>query len=205
MIICYLGGIGSGKSISAVRQIIDSGQFVFTNFKLKNYKGKYHRLKYEDIIEKNSNNSKKQADNYSVNWDFWDKARDKHKSFSIFIDEIHNVISSRSSMSIHNKLMSRWISQIRKITSDSEVNHFYMISQKIRKIDIDFRELAHIFIECNKIKKNDKTYIIQTFYEGIERYELGIKSTRKWFIADPYFKFFDSYEMIKFGDSQEYV
>ena len=204
MIICYLGGIGSGKSLSCVREIIRNNQYVFTNFKLKNMKGKYHRLKESDIISEVETDSKKAKDNYKVNWEFWEAARKKHKSFSIFLDEIHNVIHSRASMSIRNQLMSKWVSQIRKITSDSEHNNLYIISQKIRKIDVDFRELAHIYIECNKIQKGDKVYIINTYYEGLENYEIKNKCARKYFLANPYFKNFDSTEIIEFGET-EYI
>jgi hypothetical protein len=206
MIITYLGGVGSGKSLSVVKSIVDKKQYCFTNFKLKNLKGKYHRLRFDDIINDSGDEKERiSSRRFSVNWDFWDRVREKHKSFSIYLDEIHNLIHARSSMSTHNKLMSKWVSQIRKITSDSEYNHLYIISQKIRKIDVDFRELAHIYIECNKLEIGKKVYIIHTFYEGIENYEIRKKSHRSYFLANPYFRYFDSKEIIKFGDSEEYI
>jgi hypothetical protein len=51
MIIIILGGIGSGKTLTAVKEIVDNKQYALTNFKLKNVKN-YHRLKIADILIK---------------------------------------------------------------------------------------------------------------------------------------------------------
>ena len=51
MIIIMLGGIGEGKTLAMIKDIVDNDQMVFTNFKLKKIK-KYHRIKITDIINK---------------------------------------------------------------------------------------------------------------------------------------------------------
>ena len=197
-----IGGIGSGKSLSVVRRVVESGDnYPLTNFRLK--KIKYHRLKLSDIIKTKDGKS-------AVNWDFWEKVRTTHKAYSIYLDEAHNIIGSRSSMSKQNQLMSRWISQIRKILSDSKDNHIYVITQKPRRIDVNFRELAQVVIECQKITKGKDVYIIQRFYNGFDDYELaksGLKkaSAKSFFKGNKYFKYYDTGEMVTFKDGEEYL
>ena len=204
MIILYLGGIGSGKSLSAVRQIQLNKQFCYTNFKLKNTKN-YKRLEHTDILNFEVDEKKGTQKPSSVNWNFWDKARKEHKSFSIYIDEIHNLIHARQSMSRRNILMSKWVSQIRKITSDSMTNNLYLISQTIRKVDVDFRELAHLIITCDKVGIEGEYYIINKYYEGLEDYEMRIKAGTSYFKAKDYYRYYNTNEMVEFGDSEVFV
>ena len=199
MIIIFLGGVGSGKTLSAVREIRRRNQFALTNFKLKNIK-EYHRLKYENIIIP----AEKKSD-YSVNWKFWEKVRKSHKYFSIYLDEIHNIMDARASTSVDNRILSRWLSQIRKMTSDNEYNNLVAISQKIRRIDVNLRELAHLFVECRKIEIGDKVYIWQDYFDGIDNYEKDRHAAQIYFKAEPYYKYFDTKEMVQFGDVEEYL
>ena len=105
--------------------------------------------------------------------------------------------------------MSKWVSQIRKILSDSESNHLYYISQLLGKVDIDFRELTHLFIECKKIvikhKGTNYVYIVQTFYSGLKNYENGNYTCKESFLANPYFKYYNTNEMVQFSDAEEYI
>ena len=199
MIIIILGGIGSGKTLSVVKEIIDKRRYAITNFNLLNMKN-YHRIKISDIIIE----SEKIKD-YSVNWDFWAKTRKKYKNYSIFLDEVHNLIHSRRSMSRLNILMSQWVSQIRKILSDSPVNHLYLISQTMRKIDVDFRELAQIIIECEKYEYKGTVIILQKWYDGFSNWENNKATFKKSFIANPYFKYYDSNELVTFEDAEDFV
>lgn len=195
MIIVYVGGIGSGKSLSAVKSIVDSERFCFTNFSLKNTKN-YHRLKFSDILVFDD---KKKA--CGVNWEFWNKARKNHKHFSIFLDEIHNVVSSRRSSSRINIFMSRWVSQIRKVLSDSPSHHLVLITQRFYKLDVDFRDLCHVVISCRAFKtKKGKLIVKQQFYDGDTNYFNGIRSGSCAFVGNKYFKYYRSLEMIKFGE-----
>ena len=203
MIILLLGGIGSGKTLSVIKKIIDNPEsFAVTNFSLKIEKERYCRLKMEDLICKRMEDKKNIQ---SVNWKFWDEMRKKHEHFSVYLDEVHNLIHSRASMSKRNILMSKWISQIRKILSDSPHNHLYIISQTIRKVDVDFRELAQIIIECRKRVYKGKTYIVQKYYTGIDEYFMRQHYCRMAFAADMYFKYYDTNEMVTFADADVYV
>lgn len=209
MIIIYLGGIGSGKTVSAVRHVIENPMTYYMNFNMKNTKD-CHRIKVADIInsekEKLPENSKRKPRVInSVNWKFWEKARQKG-NFSIVLDEVHNLVHSRRSMSKTNILMSKWISQIRKILADKEDSHLILISQKIRKIDVDMRELANLIIECSSIRIGKRTWIRQNFYSSIEAYEYGMKMKSKFiFRANPYFRYYDTLDLVTFEDSEEFI
>lgn len=206
MIICYLGGIGSGKTLSVVKNMIDNDAFCFTNMRLKKF-NKYHRIKKEDIIQSYHDEEKKGKDkkSYKVNWGFWDHARKKYGRYSIYLDEIHNIAHSRRSMSRENVLISKWISQVRKILSDSTINHLYVISQTERKIDIDIRELTHVVILCTKKIIRGKVWIKQYLYDSFASYQMSIPFMRKVFLGNPYFKYYDTNEMVQFGDEEEFI
>jgi len=218
MIILLLGGIGSGKSVSAIKEIIDHKEhYAITNFNVSLPKDKFHRLKFSDILkekegEENNNGRRCQSSAsptnkkfQAINWEFWDGIRKKHNNFSVYLDEVHNIIHARSSMSKRNILMSKWISQIRKILSDNPVNHIYLISQTIRKIDVDFRELAQVIIDCSKITHKGNIYIIRKYYSGIDAYMNNRTSAKSYFLANPYFKHYNTNEMVTFGDADIYV
>lgn len=198
MIIVYTGGIGSGKTISAVKSIVKQNRFCYTNFALKNFKN-YHRLEFKDLI-----NYDDKGKAQTVNWEFWNNARKEHKDFSIYLDEIHNIISSRRSTSKLNVLASHWVSQIRKILSDSPNNHLVLITQRFYKLDIDFRELAHIIISCRAIHKRGKVYVRHQYFDGDTNYLDGKRSASRVFLANPYFKYYNTLEAVKFGQ-EHYV
>ena len=162
-----------------------------------------------------------------INWEFWEKNR----NCDVFLDELHNLISSRRAMSKINQAFSEWISQIRKIwgsTGDqnqidllkrmnnktfgkyvdrimAKSNNIYLITQRVRKIDINFRELCHVYVQCQKIKIKNHIYIINNYWFGddnmsaIEAFEMGIKPKKTYFYGNDYFKYYDSYELISTG------
>ena len=224
MIITMAGGVGSGKTISAVRQAIMESKKnkVLTNFKIFKMKN-YYRLKKGDVLIDKSGDGKKKA--YDVNWQFMED----HKHCDIFLDEIHNLISSRNSMSVENRKYSEWLSQIRKLWGASgdqnyldilrkmnnnnfhkyhqqlyaRSNNIILITQKPRKMDINFREICHVHIQCKKIIRGKQVIILQEHYlgddsvSGIEMMEYGQKPKISYFLANPYFNMYDSYEIVR--------
>ncbi len=223
MIIIIVGGIGEGKTLTAVHSLIHRRQNCFTNFDL--YKVKHDRLKYEHLFSIEEENGKKKM---KLNFDFW-KAQTKKGGFDVYLDEFHNVMNSRRSMSKKNVLLSDWLSQIRKILGQTEKNNLYLITQKLRRIDINSRDLAHLAILCQKqvfinvkiptlVVENGKlvkkrlplTMIYKKYFnsaDALSNYvDFGINTCRRTtrFMANDYFKFFNSYELIDFG-SEEYI
>lgn len=222
MIIIIVGGIGSGKTLSAVKDIIQRDQLTFTNFQLFQTR-KIKRLKYEHLFFKDEKSKK-----MKLNFSFWNELTKKYGGFDIVLDEFHNVMSSRRAMSKRNVLLSDWLSQIRKILGQSEKNNLVLITQKLRRIDVNSRDLAHLCIYCMKrelpikietmVKEHGRkklkllpVVMIYRFYfdspESLLHFqETGARTYFRMtrFIANDYYQFFNSYELIDFG-SEEYV
>lgn len=198
MIICLIGGIGEGKTLSVIREIIKNSQPCYTNFDVKI--PDCYRLKLSDIIIKSD-----KLKDWGVNWQFWEDARKKNRNFSIYLDEIHNIIHARGSMTKRNQLMSVWVSQIRKILSDSATSHLYIISQTISKIDKDFRDLTHVFIRCKKVEHEGNVYIIQRWFSSVEALEFNTPFAKSVFSGNEYFRYYDYNRIVKFTDAEEYV
>jgi len=229
MIIVISGGIGSGKSLTAVKHAVEESKHnkVLTNFTLKNIKN-YYRLKKDDVLLTTTDGKKTTT---QVNWEFWENTR----NVDIFLDELHNLINSRRAMSKENIAYSEWIAQIRKIWGEqgdqnhldtlkkmnnnlfhkvvdrfiAKSNNIYLITQKVRKIDINFRELCHVYIQCHKqiIKRNGKKYVLifNNYWFGddncdaIEYAQMGVKPKKTFFMGNDYFNNYDSYELVSRG------
>lgn len=203
MIIIYLGGIGSGKTLGCVKDIILNRQYAITNFKLKVPDNSYYRIKVSDII---TTQKEKTHTKYGVNWDFWSNIVNAHENYSIYLDEIHNIIHSRRSMSHMNIQMSKWVSQIRKILADKPKNHLFLISQTLRKIDVDFRELAQIVVYCSKIHtKKGKILLRQDYFSSVDNYLYNIKKCSVIYDPKPFFKYYDSNALVTFEDVDEFL
>ena len=104
-IIC--GGIGSGKTISAVRMIAQREFKAYTNFNTVNLES--HRIKWKDIINKIAATTNKNGEvtkyDYTVNFKFWENAMNKEPA-DIYIDELQEFASSRRSISKANQTAS---------------------------------------------------------------------------------------------------
>ena len=197
-----MGGIGSGKTISVIKELVERSAYsqAYVNFKTKKIPG-CHRIKMDMIITKETEEGSrgKLTTTKKVNWQFWNELKKKNQRFSIYLDEVHNILNSRMSMSKNNVLMGMWIAQIRKVFGGTESDHLYIISQKLRRIDVNLRDLAHWVIECNKVMIGDKVIIIRTYYQGADAYEMGVQYSKTYFTANPFFKYYDSYELVDFG------
>lgn len=204
MLIAIVGEKGSGKSLTAVKFIVDKKIFAFTNFKLIGIKN-FQRLKFTDIISIKKYETKRgrEITEKSLNWDFWNKAVKEHKNFCVFLDEIHNIIHARRFMEKNNILLSKWVSQIRKILADSDDNHLYIITQQLRKIDIDFREMLDLIITCKPKIIRGELYIKLFFYDSLENYNNNIRKNYSMiYKASKYYKYYETLELIFFGEHE---
>ena len=196
MIICISGGVGSGKSITAVHHAVEESKnnLVLTNFTLKKIKN-YYRLKRTDVIDTQTNTEQvgdkiKTTQETVVNWDFWNDS--KHQGSDVFLDEVHNLINSRNGMSKQNRVLNEWVSQIRKVWGTSgdvsiidkiqkfdnnlfnkywveflaRSNNLYYITQRPRKADVNWRELTHVHIRCSKQIIDGKVIIFNHIWFG---------------------------------------
>jgi len=144
MLIAFVGGVGSGKTLSSAREVINNKKTAYCNFSvLSPY---FKALKVSDLLLEEDDGRKS---TFKVNWEFWENIKG---DIDIYIDEVHNLYSSRRSMSHENVMMSQLVSQSRKLLGDKSNSNLVVISQKINKIDKDLRDLLHV------IKHHDSFY-----------------------------------------------
>ena len=232
MIIAFVGNVGSGKSLSSVRFMHSRQQQTFCNFDVK--LPNMIRLQKSHIIKENIKDtlkSGKEVKEKKVNWEFWNEFVKDNNGFDIVIDELHNMAHSRMAMSKNNVLFTMWFSQIRKLLGTNEKNHIILISQKLSRIDVAFRDLIDTVVFCQKVqlpylvetevRQNGRivkkmlpvTLIVQYTFKGefcVDNYYLfrdspkmakqGRLYKKDFFMANEYFKYYDSYEIINFGD-----
>lgn len=227
MIKAIIGNVGSGKTLSATKYIIDRGLTTYTNYPVKS--DNVIRLKKEYFIQDTvvGQSRGREVKKLNLNWQYWQQALTDHpQGFDIVGDEWHNVMHSRQAMTKWNTLLSIWMSQIRKIMGSSERHDFVFITQRIDRVDIAARDLLSEIIYCQKIQTKQliktvvikdgryttrmipKTIIIQRIFKGescVEKYHAFMNGMKtydhsKAFFANPYMKYYDSYAFITFGD-----
>jgi len=232
MIIIIVGSIGSGKSLTCVKEIVDRQFLTYTNFDMNKY-DKQQRLKTEHLFSTETTTSEKGkvTQKIGLNYDYWKGLVSEKRRFDIALDEFHNVMNSRRAMSKRNIIMSDWLAQIRKILGSSEVNNLYIITQKLRRVDVNVRDLAHQCILCQKVEYpdlkiptlvcDDKGRLVKkqlpytmiykhyfrdadslTLYENFGVMSGHMGTTR--FFANPYYRYYNSYALVDFG-SDEYI
>jgi len=156
MIRIFLGNVGSGKTISAVRELVDceANEYalpIFSNIITKT-KGVYKltkniQINREMLIKKVPSKVNKDGEvteyKTKFNVDFWIEQREKYGGFNVVLDEAHTLMDARRFMSKQNKIMNDFLALIRKVcnnpNSDSTLT---LISQLDGRIDINARELC---------------------------------------------------------------
>jgi len=170
MIIGFEGGLGSGKTIGAVRYVVKdygNGHKVYSNCGLRGID--YEFLNVLEIME---------------NPDL--------QNVSVFIDEITVFLDCRRSSSKMNRIISYFILQSRK----RNVNLYYT-TQSFGMIDKRLLEHTNFQIIASKVY-NDGLEI-----EGFRKYSIidcrdlnNIKIKRIYLDIKPYYKFYDTNEVI---------
>lgn len=139
MIRIFLGNLGSGKTASAVREILNdgSGKKTYSNVIIKGTDN-YVNIKPQHVIKKHFDGKKTVFD---LNTSYWEK---QPKPLNILWDEVHLTANSRASMSRVNMVLSRFIAMARRITGFDErgYGHLTFVAQKDRTIDVNIRDLA---------------------------------------------------------------
>lgn len=168
MITLFVGKVGSGKSLNAVRYMLETKHIdTYTNIVMKKKQNHIHTLKIDHIVTDRIKKYKKNAKGEEIpvmekafNSEFWNSLADK--PLNIVIDEMHTVMSSRNSMSIQNRIMGDFFALIRKLLAGRRAMHgqCILITQLFRRADIIVRQMAqqvvhhHCFWikECKKCK-----------------------------------------------------
>ena len=224
MIIGILGTVGSGKSISAVKFMVENEYLNFTNLNIKSQN--CIRIKRENIIKEEIveyTKLGKPIKQLKVNWDFWNKSLKKYNNYNIVLDEAHNLLNARRGTTKNNVLMGEWISQIRKLLGDSEKTHIVFVSQRLKRLDLVARDLFDTIIYCESHKTKVKitcpclyhgkliykkvplVYIKQSYFLGedcMEKYHAYREGNRKAktfstsFLSNKYFKNNDTFKIV---------
>jgi len=178
MIILFIGGMGSGKTLSMVREAYNyhiQGFKILTNMKL-NFP---HTL----ISSKDIQNFAKERKN------LYDTV--------ILIDELHIFLDSRRSISKKNLVGTYFITQTRK-----QKVKLLGTTQHRHQLDRRVRDNVSIYVDCEKIelpindKEGNKQLLIVNHINTRSKYE------KINFIGNPYFNKYDTEEII-FDDGEE--
>lgn len=172
MIIGFIGNMGSGKTLSLVKEayaLYRKGYTIFSNINLSFPHEEYN---IQDLLA------------YAEN----------QKTFykSVFIlDEAHIFLDARTSISKINRALSYWLLMSRK----ADIILLYT-TQQFRNVDIRLRKNTDIIVECKRKEIKNKgimfimNYIMIIELDGIREYKIA-------FIPTPYFKLYNTNEIVK--------
>ena len=155
MIRIFIGNVGAGKTISAVKELVDGlnnpySLPTYSNIITKE-KGKYSiknniMLTRDMLIKKEVVKVKKdgsQEFKSKFNYEYWINAREKHSEFHVVLDEAHTLFEARSFMSRQNRIMNDFLALIRKVCSNPNTDStLTLISQLDSRLDINARKMC---------------------------------------------------------------
>lgn len=156
MISLYLGNVGSGKTASAVREIIrnPTKHTIFTNIELTKKIHRVRSLEPAHIFNFEYNEKKGRDMPASVNKEFWKK---QTGAVSVILDEVHTLLNARKPGAKVNIIMSDWLALIRRVlgSAESGEGQLILISQLPRRIDVIAREMANLikYHICHYVKR----------------------------------------------------
>jgi len=173
MIILFVGGMGSGKTLSMTKHLHEdcmAKKEIYTNYRLTFGNPTYLTAgffkNYKDFNVKNA---------------------------SIAIDEAHVFIDSRSSQSKKNKMFTRFITQSRK-----RAVTLYCTTQHFRQVDVRLRNLADLVVECRRVISGNVHYVKNDYYRW---QSLGfVRFRTSCFTAAPIYPLYDTTEIIDFDE-----
>ena len=169
MYIFVVGDRGDGKTLTAVRFACEAKKAV-TNFPVT--KKSVLQLKVKHVFHDYNPDAKAQKDRWRVNWDWWN---DK-QGYSVFVDEAYMQFENRSPNDTRNRIWNSWGAQSRKILQNqgnartlqtifklppylfmrlmpqyiNSLSNFWMLSQTVRRVDVNQRELVNLLIVCQQ-------------------------------------------------------
>lgn len=146
MIRIVIGNVGSGKTLSIVRELMlnPSQRVTYTNIETKKIPNT-KLITPEMLIKKEQIGEKRDGTptyKMELNVEFWKNLPDKH--INVVIDEAHTLVNARKAMSKVNILMGDWLALIRRILGQSPAGYgeLTLITQLINRVDIIAREMA---------------------------------------------------------------
>lgn len=148
MIRISLGNVGSGKTVSEVREMFKnpSQRKTYSNIitKLKNQV----TIKPEMIAKKEvkkviakKDGTKENVYDLKLNLEYWKNIKDP---INVTLDEAHSIINARRSMSKANIIITDWLALIRRVLGGKERGYgeLTLITQLPNRIDLIARDMA---------------------------------------------------------------
>jgi hypothetical protein len=171
MIVGFIGTLGSGKTLSMVREAYKyhlRGSKIMANLKLK---FPYQEIDFEQLFAM----AQEEIPPYEV---------------VILLDEVHIMLDSRSAMSKVSKTMSFWTLQTRKMG----VKLFYT-TQYAHQIDKRLRSATDLFVQCDgvTIVRGGKEYFVcqnEIYNDNASKREI--------FLGNDFYHLYDTRQVIKF-------
>lgn len=184
MIEIYVGGLGAGKTLGAVKEcfaLYRRGFTIYSNIGLKFPYVPLTKQVFEDLIH--------------------DKAG--LQNAVILLDEIHIWIDSRSSMKKKNKIITYFLLQTRKRNV-----RLFCTTQDISQVDVRLRRSANLIVEsfnpANALSlvktPNQPVLLVQFGYKGLRMYLLGRFFRKAKIYANPYYALYDTNEIVSYEE-----
>jgi len=148
MIRIFLGAVGSGKTLLAVKEMYhnQSHRLTYSNIIPKDpiYLPNVRVISSDMIITKTVTGYKKTGEEvYTLNMNdqYW---KDIKEPINVVLDEAHQILNPRRSMSKVNIIVSDWLALIRRVLgeTDSGYGTLTLITQLPNRIDIIAREMC---------------------------------------------------------------
>jgi len=146
-----LGNIGSGKTLSAVKEMVDNigGITYYTNIKPKKKKLTpwIKNIKPTMIVKKELLRMKKTGEavfDFKLNTEFW--RDDAQKPCTVVLDEFHSIMNPRRSMSKINIIVGDFIALLRRVIGEDPMieGDLIIITQIGRRVESIVRDMAHL-------------------------------------------------------------
>jgi predicted Zn-ribbon and HTH transcriptional regulator len=139
----YIGNIGSGKTLVAVKEIIDEKlKTTYSNIEIKSDKNKILTTEnlFTNFVYKKDGSL--DMSKLKLNIEFW---KNINQNINIVIDEAHTLFNSRRSMTKKNILLTDWVALVRKIlgTNPNSEGDLILITQLWYRLDNITRDMAH--------------------------------------------------------------
>jgi len=151
MIRIFLGNVGSGKSISCIREMVQNDDEIYFSNIITKSKGDKKLpnnivIDRDKLIKKEVVKTMKTGEviyKLKFNVEKWQEYKKKYGKFNVVLDEFHTLMSSRDFSTKQNKVMGDFLALIRKICNDSTGDStLTLISQLDNRIDVNARNMA---------------------------------------------------------------
>jgi hypothetical protein len=184
MIECFIGTVGSGKTLSAVYecyQYYKQGYTVYTNIELKFPHTKLTKRVFDVLV----------------------KEKKGLQDAVIFIDEAHIWLDSRSSMMKKNKVITYFILQTRKRNV-----RMLVTTQHLGQVDKRLRDTIDILVFCRNMTNQtslvkDASIPVYILQEYVFQWRDDMTPRKRSLYANPVFPLYDTSEIVDFTDDEE--